>query len=89
MSNASYKGWKGWKGCQDSPQIASSEITPESIWLNRRNLMKAAAAGAGPAAVGESVAAASPQEARDFTAAPEGTAVKTTDTLTPLGADTP
>ena len=30
----------------DVPQIASSEITPESVWLNRRNLMKAAAAGA-------------------------------------------
>ena len=30
----------------DMPQIASSEITPESVWLNRRNLMKAAAAGA-------------------------------------------
>ena len=28
------------------PTIASSEITPEAVWLNRRNLMKAAAAGA-------------------------------------------
>lgn len=27
------------------PQIASSEITPETVWLNRRNLIKAAAAG--------------------------------------------
>ena len=85
MSNASWKGWKGWR---DSPQIASSEITPESIWLNRRNLMKAAAAGAGLTAVGESVAAASPQEALDFTAAPEGTAFKATETLTPYEAAT-
>ena len=30
----------------DGPNIASSEITPESVWLNRRNLMKAAATGA-------------------------------------------
>ena len=30
----------------DGPSIASSEITPESVWLNRRNLMKAAATGA-------------------------------------------
>ena len=30
----------------DWPTIASSEITPEAVWLNRRNLMKAAAAGA-------------------------------------------
>jgi methionine sulfoxide reductase catalytic subunit len=29
----------------DVPQIASAEITPEAVWLNRRNLMKAAAAG--------------------------------------------
>ena len=28
------------------PTIASSEITPEAVWLNRRILMKAAAAGA-------------------------------------------
>ena len=85
MSNASYKGWKGWK---DSPQIASSEITPESIWLNRRNLMKVAAAGAGLAAVGESVAAASPQEALEFSAARERTAFTATETLTPYEAAT-
>ena len=42
------------------PQIASSEITPESAWLNRRNLMKAAAAGAGLAAAGETVAESKP-----------------------------
>ena len=30
----------------DVPQIASSEITPEAVWLNRRNLIKAAASGA-------------------------------------------
>ena len=35
------------KPWNDFPQIASSEITPELVWLNRRNLMKAAAAGAG------------------------------------------
>ena len=33
------------------PQIASSEITPESAWLNRRSLIKAAGAGAGLAAL--------------------------------------
>ena len=38
------------------PQIASSEITPEAVWLNRRNLMKSAAAGASMTAVGETIA---------------------------------
>lgn len=77
--------WEGWK---HSPQIASSEITPESIWLNRRNLMKAAAAGAGLSAVGESVAAASSTDTLDFTAASEGTAFKALETLTPYEAAT-
>ena len=41
---------------QDFPQIASSEITPESVWLDRRNLMKAATVGAGLAMAGETLA---------------------------------
>ena len=77
-----------WVGCKHSPQIASSEITPESIWLNRRNLLKAGAVGAGLTAVGESVAAASSKDALNFTAAPEGTAFKASETLTPYEAAT-
>ena len=58
------------------PQIASSEITPESAWLNRRNLIKAAAAGAGLAAAGETVAKAKPTLELDYVAAEDGTAFK-------------
>ena len=41
----------------DVPQIASAEITPEAVWLNRRNLMKAAAAGTLTATLPASAAA--------------------------------
>lgn len=76
---------KRWQSC---PQIASSEITPESIWLNRRNLMKAAAAGAGMAAVGQALAAPLAPTPLRFSEAKEGNAFKATDTLTPYEAAT-
>ena len=41
----------------DVPQIASAEITPEAVWLNRRNLRKAAAAGTLTATLPASAAA--------------------------------
>ena len=59
------------------PQIASSEITPESVCLNRRNLMKAAAACAGITAVGETIAQPNVLKDLNFTAAAD-------DTLPPL-----
>ena len=46
------------------PHIASSEITPESVWLGRRGLIKAAVAGTGMVVVGESVA--QPKVLKDF-----------------------
>ena len=58
------KPWQGY------PQIASSEITPESVWLNRRDLMKAAAAGAGLAATGETLAQPTELQPLSFSAAP-------------------
>ena len=64
------------KPWQDYPQIASSEITPESIWLDRRNLMKAAAAGAGLAATGETLAQSKEPQALSFSVGPDGTASK-------------
>ena len=70
------------------PQIASSEITPESIWLNRRNLMKTAAAGAGMTALGEAVAAARKPENLSFIEAADGTPFKASDDLTPYEAAT-
>jgi sulfoxide reductase catalytic subunit YedY len=73
---------------QDYPQIASSEITPESIWLNRRNLMKSAAAGAGMAAVGEALAAPRAPTPLRFSEAKEGSAVKAAEALTPYEAAT-
>ena len=79
---------RGSESWQAYPRIDSSEITPESVWLNRRNLMKAAAAGAGMAAVGE--ASAQPKALTDlnFTAAPDDTPVKATEDLTPYEAAT-
>ena len=68
------------------PQIASSEITPESVWLNRRNLMKAAAAGAGLVAVGETMADSSAPLALDFASAPDDSAFKAKEDLTPYEA---
>ncbi len=70
------------------PQIASSEITPESVWLNRRNLMKAAAAGAGLVAAGEAMADSSVPQALDFVSAPDGSAYKAKEDLTPYEAAT-
>lgn len=70
------------------PQIASSEITPESVWLNRRNLMKAAAAGAGLAAAGETMANSSAPHVLDFASAPGGSAYKAKEDLTPYEAAT-
>lgn len=67
----------------DWPRIASSEITPESVWLNRRNLMKAAAAGSLAAALPERLLAASPApQPLEFTRA-GCDACQATDTLTP------
>jgi sulfoxide reductase catalytic subunit YedY len=73
---------------QDFPQIASSEITPESVWLDRRNLMKAAAAGAGLAATGETLALPKAPQTLSFSAARDGTSFKATDDLTPYEAAT-
>jgi len=70
------------------PQIASSEITPESVWLNRRNLMKAAAAGAGLAAAGETMADSAAPQALDFASAPNCSAYKAKEDLTPYEAAT-
>ena len=70
------------------PQIASSEITPESVWLNRRHLMTAAAAGAGLAAAGETMADSSAPQVLDFASAPDGSAYKAKEDLTPYEAAT-
>ena len=72
----------------DFPQIASSEITPEAVWLDRRNLMKAATAAAGLAATGETLAAATTQRDLAFTQAPDDSAFTATDDLTPYEAAT-
>ena len=72
----------------DFPQIASSEITPEAVWLDRRNLMKAATAAAGLAATGETLAAATAQRDLAFTQAPDDSAFTATDDLTPYEAAT-
>jgi sulfoxide reductase catalytic subunit YedY len=70
------------------PQIASSEITPESVWLNRRNLMKAAAAGAGLAAASETKADSAAPQVLDFASAPDGSAYRAKEDLTPYEAAT-
>ena len=70
------------------PSIKSSEITPESVWLNRRSLMKAAAAGAGLAATGETLAQPKAPQTLSFSAAPDGTSFKATEDLTPYEAAT-
>jgi sulfoxide reductase catalytic subunit YedY len=70
------------------PQIASSDITPESVWLNRRNLMKAAAAGAGMAVAGETVAESKPTLKLDYVSAEDDTAFKASEMLTPYEAAT-
>ena len=70
------------------PKIATSEITPESVWLNRRSLIKAAAAGAGMTAVGETVAQPRALKGLNFTSAEEDTPFKTTENLTPYEAVT-
>ena len=70
------------------PQIASSEITPESVWVNRRNLMKAAAAGAGLAAIRETMADSSAPQALAFASAPDDSAFKAKEDLTPYEAAT-
>ena len=72
----------------DFPQIASSEITPEAVWLDRRNLMKAATAAAGLAATGETLAAATAQRDLAFTQAPDDSTFTATDDLTPYEAAT-
>ena len=72
----------------DFPQIASSEITPEAVWLDRRNLMKAATAAAGLAATGETLAAGTAQRDLAFTQAPDDSAFTATDELTPYEAAT-
>ena len=70
------------------PQIASSEITPESVWLNRRNLMKAAAVGAGMTAVGETIAQPKALKDLTFKIAAENTPFKAIEDLTPYEAAT-
>ena len=73
---------------QDFPQIASSEITPESVWLDRRNLIKAATVGAGLAMAGETLAQPKEPEALPFLPAADGTAFKAIEDLTPYEAVT-
>ena len=70
------------------PQIASSEITPESAWLNRRSLIKAAAANVGLAATGETLAQATPLRDLTYAASAEGTVFKAPEALTPYEAAT-
>jgi len=72
----------------DYPQINSSEITPESVWLNRRNLIKAATAGAGIAAMGETLAKGSEPVPLDYSPAQDGTPFKAKEDLTPYDAAT-
>ena len=72
----------------DYPRIASSDITPESVWLNRRNLIKAATAGAGIAAMGETLAKGSDPVALDYSPAQDDTPFKATEDLTPYDAAT-
>ena len=72
----------------DYPQIDSSEITPESVWLNRRNLIKAATAGAGIAAMGETLAKGSEPVPLEYSPAQDGTPFKATEDLTPYDAAT-
>tara|TARA_E500000178_G_scaffold155591_1_gene155383 strand:+ start:3198 stop:4223 length:1026 start_codon:yes stop_codon:yes gene_type:complete len=72
----------------DYPQIDSSEITPESVWLNRRNLIKAATAGAGIAAMGETLAKGSEPVPLDYSPAQDGTPFKAKEDLTPYDAAT-
>ncbi len=72
----------------DYPQIDSSEITPESVWLNRRNLIKAATAGAGIAAMGETLAKGSEPVPLDYSPAQDGTSFKAKEDLTPYDAAT-
>ena len=72
----------------DYPQIDSSEITPESVWLNRRNLIKAATAGAGIAAMGETLAKGSGPVPLDYSPAQDGTPFKAKEDLTPYDAAT-
>jgi hypothetical protein len=76
---------KPWKAFH---QIASSEITPESVWLNRRNLMKAAAVGGGLVVAGETVAETRSTLALDYSSAEDGTAFKAIEMLTPYEAAT-
>ncbi|MAV73601.1 MAG: protein-methionine-sulfoxide reductase catalytic subunit MsrP [Halieaceae bacterium] len=66
----------------------SSEITPESVWLNRRNLIKAATAGAGIAAMGETLAKGSEPVPLDYSPAQDGTPFKAKEDLTPYDAAT-
>lgn len=72
----------------DYPQIDSSEITPESVWLNRRNLIKAATAGAGIAAMGETLAKGSEPVPLNYSPAQDGTPSKAKEDLTPYDAAT-
>jgi sulfoxide reductase catalytic subunit YedY len=76
------------KSWQSYPRIESSEITPESVWLDRRNLMKAAAAGAGLAAARETMADSAAPQVLDFASAPDGSAYKAKEDLTPYEAAT-
>ena len=70
------------------PHIASSEITPESVWLNRRHLMKAAAAGVGMTAVGEATAQPKARQELSFATAADKTPFKANEDLTPYEAAT-
>lgn len=67
------------------PTIASSEITPESVWLNRRELMQQAGLGALAAAgLGSGAQATESPAPRDLPAAPSSCdGCSTTEALTP------
>jgi len=69
----------------DYPRIASSEITPEAVWLNRRDLMRhALVAGVGSALLGQATTsvAASPKSLT-FSPSDPQSAFATSEALTP------
>lgn len=70
------------------PRIASSEITPESVYLKRRDFMRAAGLAAAPVMAGVSFEASAKAETGgaplNFAAAKEGSGFTTEEARTPL-----
>ncbi|MBN7795665.1 protein-methionine-sulfoxide reductase catalytic subunit MsrP [Parahaliea mediterranea] len=70
------------------PRISPSEITPESVYLNRRQLMRSAGAVLSATALGaasSSAAAVTGGEALDYASARSGQGFSTDEDKTPLG----